>query len=171
MNYNLISSLTNNLSKKQIKTICQLKETQWSYGIESQLKWFKKNNKKKDIHNMLLINSKLVGYTSLRLRSCIVKKRIKKNYLLFDTLVLNKKFRGKKFSKFIMNLNCDVINQSGFFSFLICNKPLIKFYESFGWKLIDKRNLNMIDHPTSKYAMTFNNKLSKNTKYIFFVKK
>ena len=138
MNLKLVSTVSSKLSKKQIKAICQLKDSQlkWRYGIKSQIRWFKKNNKKTDIHNMFLINSKLIGYTSLRLRNCIYKKKRKK-YILFDTLILIKEFRGRKFSKFIMGLNNSIINHSGLFSFLICDKQLVKFYKKI-WMEINK---------------------------------
>ena len=93
MLYELISKTTSLLSKKEIKNICILKDTQWKYGIKSQLNWYKKNIKKEDIHNLLFINSKLIGYTLLRKRMCFVNK-VKKKYLLFDTLVLDKKYRN-----------------------------------------------------------------------------
>ena len=55
MLYKLISKTTPLLSKKEIKNICILKDTQWKYGIKSQLNWYKKNIKKEDIHNLLFI--------------------------------------------------------------------------------------------------------------------
>ena len=100
MIYNLVSKKSFQLSKKEIKNICLLKDNQWKFGIKSQLNWYKKNIKKKDIHNMMFINSELIGYTLLRRRKCLVNKVLKK-YLLFDTLVLGKKYRNKKLSNLI----------------------------------------------------------------------
>jgi len=54
------------LSKKIILDICKLKNENWNYGLTSNLKWFKKKVKKKDIHNLLFLNKKLIGYTLLR---------------------------------------------------------------------------------------------------------
>ena len=95
MIYNLVSKESFQLSKKEIKNICLLKDNQWKFGIKSQLNWYKKNIKKKDIHNMMFINSKLIGYTLLKRRSCLVNKVLQK-YLHFDTLILDKKYRNKK---------------------------------------------------------------------------
>ena len=77
------SKLTNN----EIKKICLLKDKQWKFGINSQLKWFKNNIKKFDLHSLFYIKSKLVGYTLLRKRTSKIEN-LKKNihYLLFDTL-------------------------------------------------------------------------------------
>ena len=79
MNYNLISLKTSNLNKNIIIQIGKLKNTQWSFGLKSQLKWFKNNCKKNDIHNLFYIKSKLVGYTFLRIRSFSTNNHIKKN--------------------------------------------------------------------------------------------
>ena len=82
MLYKLISKTTPLLSKKEIKNICILKDTQWKHGIKSQLNWYKKNIKKENIHNLLFINSKLIGYTLLRKRTCFVNKVKKNTYFL-----------------------------------------------------------------------------------------
>ena len=46
MNYNLISLNTQKLNKDKVIQICKLKDSQWSFGIKSQLEWFKNNIKK-----------------------------------------------------------------------------------------------------------------------------
>ena len=120
MIYNLVSKKSFQLSKKEIQNICLLKNNQWKLGIKSHLSWYKKNIKKKDIHNMMFINSKLIGYTLLRRRRCLVNKVLKK-YLLFDTLVLDKKYRNKKLSNLIMYFNNEIIKQNKKLSFLIYN--------------------------------------------------
>ena len=55
----LKSLTTDKLKKKSIFEICKLKNTYWNYGIQSNLSWFRKNVKKKDIHNLLIIKIKL----------------------------------------------------------------------------------------------------------------
>ena len=82
------------LKKNQVKEICFLKNKEWKFGIKSQIKWFKNNIKKNDIHNMLYSKTKLIGYTLLRKRTYkIENSRRNKNYLLFDTLIIDKKYR------------------------------------------------------------------------------
>src|SRR6056300_1538592 len=115
------SILSSRLTNHEIKQICLLKDKQWKFGIKSQLKWFKNNIKEFDLHNLFYINSKLVGYTLLRKRSYKIEN-LKKNthYFLFDTLVIDKKYRGMKLSDLLMSFNNTIIKQSGFLSFLIC---------------------------------------------------
>jgi len=80
---------------------------------------FVENIKKFDLHNLFYIKSKLAGYTLLRKRTCKIQN-LKKNthYLLFDTLIIDKKYRGMKFSNLLMSFNNTIIKQSGFPSFL-----------------------------------------------------
>jgi hypothetical protein len=130
MNYNLFSIISSKLKNNQIKSICLLKDKQWKFGIKSQIKWYRKNIKKNDIHNLFYIKSKLVGYTLLRKRTYEIRSLNKRtNYLLFDTLIIDKKYRGKNLSNLLMSFNNTIINQSGYSSFLICKKELVNFYK------------------------------------------
>ncbi len=167
----VLSKQTLELKLTEIKEICNLKNTHWNYGIKSNLIWFKKNVKKKDIHNMLYTNKKLIGYTLLRNRTFELGK-IKKKYLYFDTLIINKKFRKTKLSRILMNFNNQIILKKRKISFLICEKKMIEFYKYFNWKRINKKRFLLRDHKFTTYGMTLNNKNSeKNYKYFFYVYK
>ena len=59
------------------------------------LKWYTQNIKKSDIHNLLYIQKKLIGYTLLRKRSYKAgNQNFEKKYLLFDTLIIDKLYRS-----------------------------------------------------------------------------
>lgn len=139
MNYNLISLNTQKLNKDKVIQICKLKDSQWSFGIKSQLEWFKNNIKKNDIHNLLYIKSKLVGYTLLRRRSFNTKNQIKKKYILFDTITIHKEYRNKKLSYLLMIFNNTIIKETGLFSFLICKNDLVGFYKKNNWIKLKKK--------------------------------
>ncbi len=83
MNFNLISLKTLQLSKNKVTEICRLKDSQWKFGIKSQHQWFKDNVEKNDIHNLLYIKSKLIGYTLLRIRLYNTDNNFKKKKLYF----------------------------------------------------------------------------------------
>ena len=155
MFYSLISKKTNKLSKSEIKNICNIKNTNWKFGIKSQLSWFKKNVKKNDIHNLLFINKKLIGYTALRNNTYFLNN-IKKKYLLFDTLILNKNSRKLKLSYLLMNFNNEIIKQYKKPSFLIAKKKQIKFYNKFGWYFLKPSKVILLDHSSLKNCMVFN---------------
>ena len=179
MEYNLISKVSSKLSKKQIKKICELKDTQWKFGIKSQFYWYKKNIRNNDIHNLFFINSKLIGYTLLRKRTCYMKNMKSIKYLLFDALIVDKRFRGKKLSNLIMDFNNNIIKQSGFFSFLICKKKLITFYKKFGWIKLKNKDIvvkgrsfsTTSSKSASTYVMTYNQKYMSEIKYHFYLNK
>ena len=94
-NLTLRSLTTKKLNSKLVNKICILKNNFWRFGIKSQVKWFKKNIYSGDIHNLLFLKDQLIGYTVLRKRSYVLhNKKSKKNfinqYLLFDTILINK---------------------------------------------------------------------------------
>ena len=150
----LISKKTSKLSNKEIRSICLLKNTYWKYGINSQVTWFKKNVKSFDVHNMLLINKKLVGYTLLRVRK--MKSHFISKYFLFDTLIIKKEFRKTKLSNSIMNFNNSVIKKNKKISFLVCKKKLIKYYNKYGWVKLNKKKIRVMDGKFNKNGMIFN---------------
>ena len=169
--FSLKSITSDKLTIKETKEICFLKDKQWKFGIKSQLKWFKDNIKKYDLHNLLYINSKLVGYTLLRKRKIIyeIKKLNKKTqYFLFDTLIINKEYRNMKLSNLLMSFNNIIIKQSGLSSFLICSNELVNFYKKNSWKKINNKRFNVVDYPFSSNGMIFN-ELNLSKKILFYI--
>jgi len=166
-NFCLKSILSSKLTNNEIKQICLLKDRHWKFGIKSQLKWFKNNVKKFDLHSLFYIKSKLVGYTRLSKRTYKIQNS-KKNthYILFDTLVIDKKYKGMKLSDLLMNFNNTIIKQSGFSSFLICSNELVGFYKKNNWTKLNTKSFSVVDHSFSSNGMVFNKK--KFTKKIFY---
>ena len=162
---NLISKRSKELSKKMIKSICILKNTFWKYGLESQLKWFKKYIKPEDIHNMIIQNDKLIGYTCLRYQKA--KATSFRNYLLFDTLIIEKSFRNKKLSYALMDLNLKKIRKEKKISFLKCNDNLVEFYSKFKWIKLKKKNFKIVDGHC-KHGMIYNLKIKNNLEFFNF---
>ena len=52
------SKLTKKLKKKEILSICKLKNTYWKYGVRSQINWFNENIQDNDIHNLAYLKEK-----------------------------------------------------------------------------------------------------------------
>ena len=165
----LVSKKTSELKSNQIKNICKLKNTQWKYTLKSQLIWFKNNNFKKDLHNLLIFNNQIIGYTSLRLRRFEYSKK-KYKFLLFDSLIIKKKYRTKKYSNILMKFNNSIILLNNKVSFLICEKKMLNFYKKFDWYKLKKRAYEILDHETVKFGMVYNkNNLNKAKKKISFI--
>ena len=168
MKYLLLSKKTKQLKKKQIRNICKLKNTHWNYSYKLNLEWFKKNVKSYDIHNLIYYKSVLIGYNLLRIRTFYLKKT-KYKYFYFDTLIVEKKYRNKGISHFLMQLNNHVIEKNNKISFLICSDSLINFYKKCGWKVLSKKTFSVGDHNFSTNGMYFSNKILNKGKYIFYL--
>jgi predicted GNAT family N-acyltransferase len=141
------------LNKKTLKQILLLKQSHYKFNFNSQLEHFKRNYKKDDLHNLLFLNDKLIGYTGLRKIRIKLNSKSKK-ILLFDTFLLNKKLRKKSLSPILMSFNNFIIIKHKIPSFLKCNKELINFYKKFGWKKISKEEIILVKDKKEK--MYFN---------------
>lgn len=158
MNISLNSIFTKNLNKKQILEICKLKDSHWKFGLNEQVNFFKKKCKKYDIHNLLYFNSKIIGYTTLGKRTYYDDSNIKKKYILFNTLIIHKKFRKKNFSSMLMTFNNDIIKKQNLFAFLICKNPVVNFYKKNGWNKLSKKCYSIKNKFLVKNGLIYNNK-------------
>jgi len=151
--FKLYSIKRSKLSKNQILSICLLKDSFWKFGMKSQLNWFKKNVYPNDINNLVYHDDKIIGYTLLRKLKVFLKDQNKSktiNYFWFDTLILEKKYRGHNLSKKLMLLNSKMIKKNKLVSFLFCKKGLINFYKKNNWYIFDKKKMN------NKYKKNYN---------------
>ena len=160
----LFNSRTKDLNNALIKQILNLKKSHYKYSLKSQKIWFKKNVNDDDIHLILTVNKRVIGYNLLRKKKCKIK--FKKNealssILIFDTLLLNSRYRNKGLSKKIMIKSNHIINQKKKFSVLVCYKKLIKFYERFNWKKAPKNIVEYTNLKKNKYAMFYGQKFIK----------
>lgn len=154
MMINFISKKTIDINQKIILQICKLKNTHWKFGLKDQISWFKDNIKKNDIHNLCYIKNKLVGYTALR-NGFYYNNKQKKKFLLFDTLVINPKYKKKHIGALMMKFNNFIIIQNKKPSFLVCKKNLIKFYQLNNWKKIPKNKYITLYKSFNSTGMTF----------------
>ena len=115
------SAKTTKLKKKEILSICKLKNTEWKYGLKSQINWFNQNIKDNDIHNLAYLGKDLVGYCLLRKRNFFLKKKIY-TYLYYDTLIVSKKYRELNIGNQLSNLIVKTIKKLKLHSMLICKK-------------------------------------------------
>ena len=95
--------LTRKISKKLLNQILELKDSHWKNGKKSQKLWFDKNSFGKDVHFILFINNKVVGYVHLGPRTYRFHNGTEKKYLLFRNLIIKKKFRNKGFAYKLMD--------------------------------------------------------------------
>ncbi len=160
-----ISILTKKLNKKNIKQICEIKNIHWKYGLKSQMNFFKKNIKNNDIHNMIFMDNKLIAYTALR-NSNLIFNKIKIKYLRFDTLVIDKNYRGKGIAKIIMILNNKIIKLKKKPALLTCKRNMIQFYSKYSWRTIKKNKIKVKNYKNKNF-MIFNKNFRSNS--IFYL--
>lgn len=159
LTFSLKSYLKKDLSKKIILSICKLKEENWKFGIKSQLDFFNRNTKKKDIHNLLFYGGELVGYTLLKRKKYFndkLRKRKIINFYLLDTFVIKKEHRNNNFGDLLMCYNNNKIINYKLPALLICNKKLIKFYTNNFWRVADKNKKYILKIKYNQSLLTFN---------------
>ena len=154
----LKSFKTKNLDNNKIKQICKLKMQHYNFSLDKQKKWFKEIIKKDFIHNMFYIDKKLIGYNCLR--TFYIKDKLK--FLLFDTIVIDKKFRKLGYSEKIIKKINQLIKKNKVFGLLLCKKSMKNYYQNFGWKVLKKNKI--IKLKEKKICMTY--KYKNNFKYL-----
>ena len=155
-------SIVKNLKNiSEIKKICQLKDEEWHYGIVSQIKWFKKIVISKDIHLILKIKKKIIGYLLLRERKFQFKTNNKKkgNYYLFDSFIIKKKYRKRGYGNKLMKAAKKIIKEKNYFSVLTSDIKNISYYKKNGWKITKK--IKVLDHHDNWSKLIFNRKTNK----------
>tara|TARA_B100002051_G_C16289274_1_gene417329 strand:+ start:46 stop:585 length:540 start_codon:yes stop_codon:yes gene_type:complete len=152
------------LSKDIISQICEFKMQFWNKNFNSQLSFFKKTFNSQDIHFIIFNKKKIIGYNLLKTKELILKKKIKrkdfiykKNFYLFDSFLVNKKFRNQKIGSSLIKVNNEFIKKKKKFAILICKKKLINFYKKYKWCLLCKNsNIKIVNYKLTKNLMCFN---------------
>ncbi len=134
------------LSFKILRQIIFLKKQEWDYSFKSHLLWINNNLKKNDTHILLKFKNKVIGYTMLRHKILIFGKKFK-SILYFDTHIIRKNYRGKKykdfkFSNLLMHKVLIEIKRSKRISILRCKKIHEKYYLESNWIKFNKIKFN-----------------------------
>ena len=149
INYKKI--FTKNPPKKQVFDILKIKKKEWKYGLKSQQNFFSKNYHSDDVHNLIYIKNNLVAYNCLK----FIKNKNKK-IIIFDSLVVDKKYRNLGISKIIMLKSIKEISKHNKNAYLYTDKTLLKYYREFGWIKINKNKLDI--KKKNKNLLKFNEK-------------
>ena len=161
---------TKQLSNIIIKKICSLKNQEWSYGLNSNLKWFRNNVYEDDINFLFFYGSKLVAYNCLRKRNFYDANRVikKKKIFIFDSLIIEKSFREKGIAKKMLLFNNYYLKRYKLPSFLLCKNNMKYFYKKLGWQELNINKKNIINHKTNLNLMSFNLKFKNSNIFIYY---
>tara|TARA_B100000780_G_C20965869_1_gene385608 strand:+ start:149 stop:673 length:525 start_codon:yes stop_codon:yes gene_type:complete len=163
---------TQKINNDLLNSIILLKKSHWNFSYASQLSWFKKNSFKNDIHFLFFLKKELIGYVHLGKRTYFTtsekKITIKSKYILFRSLIINKKYQNTGIgSKIMLSVN-NYLKKIKKRSFLICKKKVINFYKKNSWLIIQKKYFKIIDHKHNMYGMIFHNKNNLSDKKYYF---
>ena len=87
-------------------------------------------------------------------------KNLNKTIIIFDSLIIDKNYRGMGISNMILLSSINEIKNKKKQCYLYSDKSLQKYYEKFGWVRIDKKNIK-IARKNNMILMKFQSKLSK----------
>ena len=97
---------------------------------------------------MIYFKGNLIGYNCLRTH--YIKKKI--NYILFDTIVIDKQFRKLGHSKKIMQRSNRIIKKLKTVGILLCKNKMKNYYLKYAWKVLENDNFLK----SKKICMTYN---------------
>jgi len=127
---------TKNLTNDQINKICKIKMQKWKFNFKSQKNYFLNNYNSNDIHHLVYINNKIIGYNCLKFI-----KYFNKSIIIFDSLIVDKNHRKIGISKIILKSSIKQIFSKRIECYLYSDKILCKYYEKYGWVRINKKKL------------------------------
>jgi len=142
-----------NIIQSDFNEIFEVKSVAWPYPRESQLKWLNENLKDEDLHLLLQTNKKTVAYLNLiKIELKINNKKIK-SYGIGNVCSIEK---GKGYGFELMKLTNQFIAETLNPGLLFCKPELIRFYEKFNWKVIEKNKIKLAFNNQDVETMYFN---------------
>lgn len=150
---------TKDLNSEIKKKIFFLKKQSWRYNLLEQKKWFKKNIHKEDLHILMEIKKKLVGYNCLRSNKIGSIK-----YFLLDTIVIDTNYRFRKIGSLLIYYNKILSELNNYYIFLKSNIKTKKFYIKNNFKIILKNNKELFFLYGKKFNKNDIKKITKNVK-------
>ncbi len=156
----LIKTLkTKDLNLKLKSKIFNLKKQSWKYGLSEQKRWFEKNIRKEDLHILLKIREKLIGYNCLRLyKTGLIK------YFLLDTIVIDKNHRFREIGSLLLNYNKVLSELNNNYIFLKSNIKTKKFYLKNNFRIILRNKKELFFLYGNKFNKTNENEIIKHVK-------
>jgi len=159
--YSLYTVRHSKISSTDLERAVALKSVAWPYPKESQMQWIRDNLKPEDIHVFLQEDGKDIAYLNI----AMVNASINGNCTIcagIGNVCSNRKGGGKNLiintNRLILDLNIPGI--------LFCRDKLVGFYEKYGWKLLNLKQVTL-NHlgdgiNTMVYNMNTNNTISYN---------
>ncbi len=123
------------LTSSELDSICNIKGIFGSYTMEQQIEWIECNIEPLDKHLLMYLGNKLVGYLNLINIELTIDSLPVKGVGIGNVCVSE---QGKGFGAELMNYLTRLLTKENWIGMLFCNKATVKFYNKYGWDLLDK---------------------------------
>lgn len=127
-----------------IRQICEFKNLNWQYPIESHLSWIKKNLKSEDLHLLLYDDDRMCAYLNFVDTSIIEDKDIVHIWGIGNVCV-SPECKGMGYGNLIMDLAKSYCKKSKRIGMLFCQDKNVGFYNNCGWFSF-KGSIENVDH-------------------------
>lgn len=125
---------TDELETSTLGEIAQIKDTCWTHGVPSQIRWIEENCLSNDQHILMRDDKEcLIGYCAITK----VKVRLDGERAVFSGLggvCISHQQQGKGFGSMLVDYATDLIECSSTSGILLCREALRSFYALHGWK-------------------------------------
>lgn len=138
-----------------IRQICEFKNLNWHYPIESHLSWIHKNLKSEDLHLLLYVDNKICAYLNLVDTSIIQDSNVIPIWGIGNVCVYPES-KGMGYGNLIMDIAKSYCKKSRRIGMLFCQDKNVGFYRNCDW-ISFNGSIGDVDHG-NKNIYTFTTK-------------
>lgn len=141
------------VSQDYLNEIIRIKQISWPYSFDDQVNWMHVNLQECDIHVLLSLDDKFVGYLNLIQISVMI------NNMQFSGLGVGNvctTVRGNGWGKELMLLTNNYLRKNKKIGLLFCRDRLVNFYCMCSWRKIDNLKLRVRFDNSNIVSMYFN---------------
>lgn len=138
---------------RDVIRVAKIKSTAWPYPVESQLRWIIDNQKEFDYHVILRKGVDDIAYLNI----CPVKAFLdgeERNFWGIGNVCT--KNHGLGHGQYLIESINQHIKRNNMAGLLFCKKNLVNFYLRYGWQLISKNKVHLVENIDSIYTLCYN---------------
>lgn len=144
------------LSETDLLRVAKIKDQHWSYGIDSQIEWMRKNVMDEDIH--LIAESDERKSSEIRAYATLSKINIGidgKEYVVIGigSVCVGKEFLNCGLGKALILEANKFIKDNKSLGILLCKDKLVSFYEKCNWQILNYKVAEVAGAPFENKIM------------------
>jgi len=142
------------LEQEVLESIIEIKSVRWAYSKAEHLAWINENISENDYHVIMFDDDQIVGYLNLVRGEVQINKK-KLSFLGVGNVCTKKS--GFGYGKDILEFTNEIISSTDKVGILFCKDHLLNFYRKYGWQLIEKMKVRLLnDNQLYINTMVFN---------------